>query len=112
LAKSQHPESILAFTSAIPAGTGFPDSFDAVRARAAGTELKNFLSSTLSRLDSPDSDCAAERTRDDADPVSAAPSLRRLLNVARDLLRRRALPFHRRRDGRGNLRQARFALSA
>ena len=89
---------MLAFTSAIPAGIGFPDSFDAVRAHAERTELKNFLTSTLRRLDSLDSDCAAERTCDDADPVSAAASFHRPLNVAGDLLRRRALPFRRRRD--------------
>jgi hypothetical protein len=49
------------------------------------------LTSTLRRLESPDSDWAAERTCDEADPVSAAPSFRRLLHVAGYFLRRGAL---------------------
>src|SRR5260370_9199487 len=40
---------------------------------AALTEVRNLLTSTLSRLESPDSDCAAESTCEDAEPVSPAP---------------------------------------
>src|SRR3977135_2134441 len=38
------------------------------------TESRNLPTSSLRRLLSPDSDCAAERTCDEADPVSLAPS--------------------------------------
>src|SRR5882724_2065261 len=41
--------------------------------QAALTELRNLPTSSLRRLLSPDSDCAAERTCDEADPVSLAP---------------------------------------
>src|SRR5664279_3635769 len=41
--------------------------------QAARTECKNFPTSSLSRLLSPDSDCAAESTCDEAEPVSLAP---------------------------------------
>src|SRR6266700_7884454 len=41
--------------------------------QAARTEFKNLPTSNLRRLLSPDSDCAAERTCDEADPVSLAP---------------------------------------
>src|SRR6266480_4745560 len=41
--------------------------------QAALTELRNLPTSSLRRLLSPDSDCAAERTSDEADPVSPAP---------------------------------------
>ena len=57
---------------------------------------------------SPDSDCAADRTCEEAEPVSLAPrctsvmldadlrgALRGLLDVARNFLRRGALLFHR-----------------
>src|SRR4030081_1403412 len=44
-----------------------------LRYQAALTELRNFPTSSLRRLLSPDSDCAAERTCDEADPVSLAP---------------------------------------
>ena len=47
------------------AGGGLP--------QAALTELRNLLTSSLRRLESPDSDCAAERTCDEAEPVSLAP---------------------------------------
>jgi hypothetical protein len=41
--------------------------------QAALTESRNLPTSSLRRLLSPDSDCAAERTCDEADPVSLAP---------------------------------------
>src|SRR5258708_1439983 len=41
--------------------------------QAALTVLRHFPTSSLRRLLSPDSDCAAERTCDEADPVSLAP---------------------------------------
>src|SRR5437763_12468065 len=41
--------------------------------QAARTELRNLSTSTLRRLLSPDSDCAAERTWVEAEPVSEAP---------------------------------------
>src|ERR1700738_1944072 len=41
--------------------------------QAALTELRNLPTSSLRRLLSPDSDCAAERTCEEADPVSLAP---------------------------------------
>ena len=41
--------------------------------QAALTELRNLPTSSLRRLLSPDSDCAAESTCDEADPVSLAP---------------------------------------
>ena len=41
--------------------------------QAALTELRNLPTSSLSRLLSLDSDCAAESTCEDADPVSLAP---------------------------------------
>src|SRR5450631_3727912 len=40
---------------------------------AALTELRNLPTSSLRRLESPDSDCAAERTCEEAEPVSLAP---------------------------------------
>jgi hypothetical protein len=43
------------------------------RRQAAPTELRNLPTSSLRWLLSPDSDCAAERTCDEADPVSLAP---------------------------------------
>src|ERR1700761_9622951 len=43
------------------------------RSQAARTEVRNLLTSALRRLESPDSICAAERTCDEADPVSPAP---------------------------------------
>src|ERR1700761_6857405 len=43
------------------------------RSQAARTEVRNLLTSALRRLESPDSICAAERTCDEADPVSLAP---------------------------------------
>ena len=67
---------------------------------------------------SPDSDWAAESTCEEAAPVSLGAALHvgdvggnllgalgRLLYVAGDFLRRRALLFHRSRDGRRYLRQ-------
>src|SRR5260370_17445277 len=42
-------------------------------AQAVLTELRNLLTSTLRRSLSPDSDRAAVRTCEEADPVSAAP---------------------------------------
>ena len=85
--------------------------------QAAPHGLRNLPTSSLSRLLSPDSDCAADRTC--ARPIrfrrrrahvgdvgrDLLGALRRLLHVAGDLLRRRALLFHGRRDGRGDLRQ-------
>src|SRR4030081_1920872 len=44
-----------------------------LRYHAALTELRNFPTSSLRRLLSPDSDCAAERTCDEAEPVSLGP---------------------------------------
>src|SRR5450432_1733012 len=41
--------------------------------QAALTALRNLPTSSLRRLLSPDSDCAAERTCEEADPVSLAP---------------------------------------
>src|SRR6202022_649066 len=41
--------------------------------QAALTELRNLPTSSLRRLLSPDSDCAAESTGDAADPVPLAP---------------------------------------
>src|ERR1700732_3322239 len=41
--------------------------------QAARTEPRNLLTSVLRRLLSPDSDCAAVRTCEEADPVSLAP---------------------------------------
>src|SRR5712691_9962313 len=41
--------------------------------QAALTESRNFPTSSLRRLLAKDSDCAAERTCDEADPVSLAP---------------------------------------
>ena len=41
--------------------------------QAARTEFRNLPTSSLRRLLSPDSDCAAERTCDEAEPVSLAP---------------------------------------
>jgi hypothetical protein len=41
--------------------------------QAALTELRNLPTSTLRRLLSPDSDCAAVKTCEEADPVSVAP---------------------------------------
>ena len=41
--------------------------------QAALTELKNLPTSSLRRLLSPDSDCAADRTCEEAEPVSLAP---------------------------------------
>ena len=43
------------------------------RRQAARTESRNFPTSSLSRLLSPDSDWAAERTCEEAEPVSLAP---------------------------------------
>ena len=43
------------------------------RPQAALTELRNLLTSSLRRLESPDSDCAADSTCDEAEPVSLAP---------------------------------------
>src|SRR5450631_3064422 len=41
--------------------------------QAVRTLFRNFPTSSLSRLLSPDSDCAAESTCEEADPVSLAP---------------------------------------
>ena len=41
--------------------------------QAARTESRNFATSTLRRLLSPDSICAADSTCEEADPVSPAP---------------------------------------
>src|SRR3569832_2353651 len=41
--------------------------------QAARTELRNFPTSCLRRLESPESDLAADSTCEDADPVSLAP---------------------------------------
>src|SRR5207237_8538802 len=41
--------------------------------QAARTELRNLPTSSLRRLLSPDSDCAADNTCEDAEPVSEAP---------------------------------------
>ena len=73
-------------------------------------------SSWRSRVLSTDSDCADVSTWAEAEPVSPAPrltsvmllatscgALRRLLHVAGDFLRRRALLLDRRGDGRGDL---------
>src|SRR5215213_513991 len=52
-------------------GTGFgPNS---QRDQAACTESRNLPTSSLRRLESPDSDCAAASTCEDAEPVSLAP---------------------------------------
>jgi hypothetical protein len=45
----------------------------AIVRQAARTESRNFATSTLRRLLSPDSICAAESTCEEADPVSPAP---------------------------------------
>jgi len=56
---------------------GLADAFQAItgiwRCQAARTELRNRPTSDLRRLLSPDSERAAVRTCDDADPVSLAP---------------------------------------
>src|SRR6266511_2998691 len=52
-------------------GTGFGPNCQ--RDQAARTESRNLPTSSLRRLESPDSDCAAASTCEDADPVSLAP---------------------------------------
>ena len=86
---------------------------------AVRTSSTNFCTSTLRRLLSLDSDCAEASTCAEAEPVSPAPRLTSvmlvatwrgavggLLDVAGDLLGRRALLLDRGRDGRGDLRDA------
>src|SRR5213083_888026 len=52
-------------------GTGFGPNCQ--RDQAARTESRNLPTSSLRRLESPESDCAAASTCEDADPVSLAP---------------------------------------
>jgi hypothetical protein len=56
----------------------------AARDQAARTVSRNLLTSSLRRLLSFDSDCAAERTCDEAEPVSVAP-LAYVADVGADL---------------------------
>ncbi len=97
----------------------FPAAPRGQSAQATLTELRNWLTSSLSRLLSLDSDFAAERTCAEADPVSVAPCCTSVM-----LEETCCVPFAacwmlreiscvaapcsstRRRDGRGNLRHA------
>ena len=88
------------------------------RLRLRAPNSRNLATSSLRRLLSPDSDCAAESTCDDAVSGLGRAALHvgdvggdhlrplcGLLHVAGDFLRRRALLFHGSRDRRGNFRQ-------
>src|ERR1043166_6950457 len=56
-----------------PTDAGRRSSRYASSCQAARTESRNFVTSSLSRLLSPESICAADSTCEDADPVSPAP---------------------------------------
>ena len=93
--------------------------FETPRYQAARTFCRNASTSPLSTLPSRDSDFAEESTWLEAEPVSFAAlltspmllatcggALRGAVHVARNLLRGRALLLDRRRDRRGDLRDA------